>query len=161
MHIRSRSSTSRRRGAVLAEAAIVMLVFLMLVLGMIDLGIAVQRQQVVSRAARQAARLAIVHGRMAPSGWNGGPWGTATIDQQANATEVPIVAGLVNSGALSGLDLTQTRIKVEWLDGTNDPEAERNRVRTSVKSKYEPMITFIFGSPTFTLGAASTMNIAH
>src|SRR5262245_26201074 len=63
---------SARRGAVLAEAAIVIFVFLILVFGMMDLGIGVARNNALSQAARQGVRQAIVHGRLAPSGWNGG-----------------------------------------------------------------------------------------
>src|SRR4051812_47653674 len=98
MSIYSRLSRRRRRGATLAETTLVLVAFLTLILGMLDLGLAVFRQQLVSRAARGAARLAIVHGSVAPSDFNGGPWGTATITSYANASGVPIVDGLVNAG---------------------------------------------------------------
>jgi Flp pilus assembly protein TadG len=156
-----RLARRRRRGLTLAEAAIVTSVFTTLVLGMFDLGLAAFRQQLVSRAARQGARLAIVHGQSAPSGFNGGTWGTATISTYANASGIPIVTGLASSGALNGLNASQTQVLVEWIDGNNDPEAERNRVRVTVTTPYQPMYSFILGGTAYTLSAASVMTVAH
>jgi Flp pilus assembly protein TadG len=162
MIFRNSDRRRRRRGAVLVDAALVMLTFLTLVLGMIDLGIAVFRQQVVSRAAREGARRVIVNGKAAMT-----TWGTAPINSPATAQNVPIVTWLVSGdgqfyrGALPGLNLTATTIQVAWLDGNNDPEATFNRVQVTVSTTYKPMMTFIFGSPTYTLSAASTMTIAH
>ena len=36
-----------------------------------------------------------------------------------------------------------------------------DRVRVSISTDYQPMMAFIFGNPTFTLQATSTMQIAH
>jgi len=161
MSTRSRHARRRRRGATLVETTLVLVAFLTLVFGMLDLGLAMFRQELVSRAARQANRLAIVHGTAAAPDYNGGTWGTATIDTYANASGIPIVDGLVNSGTLNGLDPSQTRIVVEWIDLNNDPESERNRVRVTVTSPYQPMFGFILGGASFTLRAASVMNVAH
>jgi Flp pilus assembly protein TadG len=130
--------------------------FLTLILGMVDLGLAVYRQQVLSRAARQGARLASLHGSAALT-----TWGTGSIDVFANTSGTPIVDTLNSNGALNGLILSQTEVKVSWLDANNDPESERNRVQVTITSPYTPMITWIFGSPTWTLSAASTMHISH
>jgi TadE-like protein len=135
---------------------VVVLALLIIILGMLDLGLAVFQYHVVSEAARQGARLAIVHGQMAPSGWNGGSWGTTTINQSANTTGTPIVDEI--KPLLVGLDLTQTTIKAEWLDGSNAPE---NRVRVTVSTTYQPCVTFIFGNTSINLSASSTMPIAH
>ena len=64
-----------RRGAAMVEAAIILPVFLLLIFGMIDVGMGVFRNNLLSEAARHGARQAIVHGAFAPTGWDGGPWG--------------------------------------------------------------------------------------
>src|SRR3954454_10658349 len=83
----------RRRGAVMVEVAIVLMVFLTLIFGMLDLAIAVFRRHLISEAARMGARQAAVHGSLAPSGWNGGPWGPAAFGPvAATSTDVKVAA---------------------------------------------------------------------
>lgn len=147
---------SRRRGATVVETALVLPVFLILVLGMIDLGIGVFRQGTLSQAARQGARKAAVHGKQAPSGWDGGPWGVAAIDQPLTATGVPVVDAV--KPMLASCPAADTRVLVEWPQGTN---ATGSSVRVTVTSDYTPLITFIFGNPRITLRATSTMLISH
>jgi Flp pilus assembly protein TadG len=153
----------RRRAGTILEAALVLPVFLTIVLGMIDVGIAVFRNNTLSQAARHGARQAIVHGKMAPAGWNGGPWGPPATYPGSNpytvsagSTSDPIASAV--RAHLSGFDASTATITVQWLDGNND---EESRVRVSVSSSYQPMITFLFGNPTYTLSAMSTMHIAH
>jgi hypothetical protein len=145
-----------RRGATLVEGAIVLMVFLTLIFGMLDLGIAVLRYNTLSEAARQGARESIVHGKLAPAGWLGGPWGPAAIDVAASTTGVPAVDAI--TPLLVGFNLDETRIRVEWPNGTNDLQQP---VRVTVSSLYHPIMTFIFGNPAFNLSASSTMPIAH
>ena len=158
-----------RRGVTLVEAAIVLLVFLMLVLGMLDLGLGVLHYNTVSHAARQGVRQAIVHGWMAPSGWYGGPWGPPGNYPGGNGTTSSytvnganssdwIVKAFQDQGAFAGLDPNKVTIQVQWLDGSNNPD---NRVSVTVSSSYSPIMTWIFGNPSITLGATSTMLIAH
>jgi hypothetical protein len=156
-----------RRGVTLVEAAIVLLVFLMLVLGMLDLGLGVLQYNSVSHAARQGARQAIVHGWMAPTKppWYGGPWGPPGSYPGANPYTVNganssdwIVKALQDGGALAGLDPNTVTIQVQWPDGSNNPD---NRVSVTVSSSYSPIMTWIFGNHPITLSATSTMLIAH
>ena len=49
--------------------------FVTLVFGMIDLSLALFRKHVASEAARQGARIASVHGYLAPSSSNMNAWG--------------------------------------------------------------------------------------
>lgn len=148
--------TQPRRGATLVETAVVLGVFLILVLGMLDLGAGVFRYHLVATAARQGARQAIVHGSRAPLGWDGGRWGTTSLDVPATATDVPMVNAI--RPVLVGCDPARTRIAVQWLDGSNDWDL---RVRVQVSTPYQPMMTRVFGNATFTLRASSTMRIAH
>lgn len=143
-----------RRGASAVEMSIVVFVFLVLVLGMLDLGLGVFRYNTFAQAARQGARQAIVHGSMAD---RLGTWGPAPYSGLASDAH-PIAAAIRPS--LAGSDLSEITIQAEWPDGGNDV-SEDHRVRVTVSGPYRPMMTFIFGSPTITLRASSTMAIAH
>ena len=146
-----------RRGATLIETAITILIFLTLVLGMLDLGIAVFRHQMLSHAARQLARQAIVHGELAD---RLGEWGPATFSGAANDSN-PITSDLSDGQSLAdylvGLDPASVTVLVEWLQGN----ALESPVRVTLTSPYQPIVTFIFGNPTITLSAVSEMQIAH
>ncbi len=146
----------RRRGAALVETAIVLMVFITLVLGMLDLGIAVFRRHMLAQAARQGARQAIVHGGMANSGM--GVWGPTAWSGTADSGGHEVLN--VIQPMLAGMDPSTVDVQIEWLDGNNDFSLD-DHVRVSVSTDYQPMMTFIFGNPTFVLQATSTMHIAH
>jgi hypothetical protein len=153
--MRPRTIKATRRGATLAETAVVLNVFLILVLGMLDLGIGVLRYNAVAHAARQGARQAMLHGSFAPSNVQGGPWGPTPINTTGDSG-VPIAAALEQY--LFTCDPDTTTIKVEWPDGSNLPG---KRVRVTVSTPYHPMMSFIFGNPSITLQATSIVQIAH
>jgi Flp pilus assembly protein TadG len=136
----------------LAEGAIVVTVFLVLVFGTIDIGIAVFRHSTISNAARQGARTAAVHGALANQK---GVWGTATatVAATANDPKADCVRPL-----LGGCNLSATNITMEWPQNSN---AITKPVRVTVTTGFNPIMTFIFGNPTFTLSASSTMPISH
>jgi Flp pilus assembly protein TadG len=136
--------------------ALVIMVFLMLMFGMLEMAIAVFRYHVVSQGARQAARLAIVHGELAPKGSNGTmtEWGPATFTSGANSgTEITEAL----KPYLAGVPLDKTTVTLEWLDGDTKLQS---RVRATVVTAYQPFITFLFSSD-WTLTGSSTMQIAH
>lgn len=58
----SRSSEARRKGAAAVEMAMVLPVFITVVLGLIEVGRGIMVAQLMSNAAREAARLAVVDG---------------------------------------------------------------------------------------------------
>lgn len=153
----SKTRRKHRRGAAVLEMSIILMTFLVLTMGMLDMGIGVFRYHIVAQAARFGARRAIVHGDRATQL---GSWGTATIDVAANANGIPIVDGVDDGIApmLVGCDLSQTRILVEWLEGGNSFEQP---VRVTLTSPYTPLFSFIFPITTIELTASSTMGIAH
>ncbi len=153
----SKIRRKHRRGAAVVEMSIILLTFLVLTMGMLDMGIGVFRYHIVAQAARFGARRAIVHGDRATQL---GSWGTAMIDVVANANGIPIVDGVDDGIApmLVGCDLSQTRILVEWLEGGNSFEQP---VRVTITSPYTPLFSFIFPITTINLTASSTMGIAH
>jgi len=141
-----------RRGATAVEMGFVLIVFLTLVLGMLDLGMAVFRYHVLAEVARVGARQAIVHGEMASEL---GPWGPASYEGPAAGSHT--VSETLQS-SLPGLDLSGITLKAEWLDGNNLLE---DRVRVTASMPYTPLMGFIFGSNTIPLAGSSTMPIAH
>ncbi len=134
--------------------AIVLSVFITLILGMVDLGYGVFKQHVLTQAARQLARRAVVHGQLADRLQ---VWGPEEIDMRADGEHV-IIESLADK--LVGWDLTDVNVQVSWPDGDNDPRTG-DRVRVQLTAPYQPTMTFIFGNPTFSLYADSTMYIAH
>lgn len=144
-----------RRGAVAVEGAIISSVFLLLMLVMIDIGVAVFRQYVISQAARHGARQAIVHGLNAPStGGFGGPWGTGTLTVMAHENE-PRANAIRPMCQTCKLD--ETQIVVEWPQNSNDVGRP---VRVTVTTPYRPILLSLIGTG-WTLRASSTMLIAH
>jgi hypothetical protein len=137
------------------ESALVLTAFLMLVLALIDLGRGVFRFNQLSQAARMGARQAMVHGNLAPAGWNGGPWGPTAIDCYADQAGTPIVDAV--APMLVACELDKTQIQVEWLNGSN---AIEKNVRVTVTSPFQPIVTAFFGG-SINLSASSTVPIAH
>jgi hypothetical protein len=164
---------SNRRGTALVEAAIVTSVFVTLVFGMIDLGVALFRKHVASEAARQGARNAIVHGYLAPSGTTMNAWGPTppyfpplmghSLYAGSTSTTVPAsdradeLAGTIVP-YLAGLDPSRVTITIQWPDGNNDAG---NRVTVSVITIHQPPAAFLFGDSPIAISGSSTMTIMH
>jgi hypothetical protein len=153
------SKRSLRRGASLVESALTTLAFVTLALGMVDLGAAVFQNHVVAEASRQGARIAAVHGSLAPAGWNGGPWGTTAYSGAGNSTDT-IPSTISASGALVGLNASNVTISVQWPDSGNSALIG-DRVQVTVSTTWTPIFGYIFGTSPYTLTATSIEPIAH
>jgi hypothetical protein len=161
---RIRKRRRPRRGATIVEMAIVLLTFLTLVLGMLDLGLGVARYNSLAHAARQGARQAIVHGSMAD---RLGPWGPATVGPfSLGATPPSIVLPSTDAADIAAFiqpmlvhfNPAEVDVTVAWPEGGNE---FGQPVTITLSAPFRPMMTFIFGNPTITLTAESTMSIAH
>jgi Flp pilus assembly protein TadG len=144
----------------MTEVAIIIPVFLTLALGTIDLGLAVFRNHEVAEASRQGARIASVHGSLAPSGWDGGTWGTSAYSGTGDSADA-IPTAIRNAGALAGLKTSDVHISVQWLDGSNNVLNGDCRVQVAVSTTWTPLFSYVFGGRTVTLSATSIMPIAH
>jgi hypothetical protein len=141
------------------EALLSLLLFLTLLFGALDLGLAVFRHHVLTQTARQISRAAIVHGSLAD---RLGPWGPDTLagtvagggGDEDPLSEIQAIA----EPSLVGIPPQDATLQVEWIDGGNEP---LDRVRVTVTTPFSPIMTFIFGNPSFDLTAQSTMQIAH
>jgi Flp pilus assembly protein TadG len=151
--MRLRPENRKRRGTSLVETTLVIVVFLTLILGTLDLCLGVFRNNTLSQAARQLARQAVVHGSLSSS-----PWGP-TAYGPVPANDTGAIATTLQP-YLVGMDPANVTVTVAWPDGDNAPD-QHSRVRVTLSTPYQPMMTFLFGNPTYTLTTTSTMNIAH
>ena len=154
---------SIRSGVVLAEAALVTLIFLFLLFVVIDFGLGVFRQFTISQATRSLARQTIEHGVNAPTSGSsspavdfGGPWGPSTVTINNVASSGLPEATFVKP-KLYACDKANTTVTITWPDGTNKVNSP---VVVKITTPYQPILTRLFGG-TITLQADSTMLIAH
>lgn len=152
-----------RRGATVLEMALWLGLFLLITLGMLDLGLGVFRYHIVSQAARLGARRAIVHGELATAL---GVWGPTAINTTGDDQSTPIMIDSPEDPPLAvGLgdllvtcDRENTTVDVEWPSGSN---AFGEPVRVTVTTPHTPVFAWIFPGGTINLTASSTMAIAH
>jgi hypothetical protein len=142
-----------RRAATLVEAAVVLPVCLLMLLGMIELTIALVRHTVMAEAARRVARAAMVHGASAAA--TQGHWGPAPLDLDA-ADDHPVAASVRD--VLMTLDPSEVQISVRWPDGDNEPD---DRVEVNVTFVHQPLLPFPGYYDQLTLNGRSVMRIAH
>lgn len=148
---------ARRRGATLLETAILLPIFLLLVLGMLDLGTAVFQHHVLCHAARQGARRAVVHGELATRLGSWGPPGQASSTQGTADVDFHEIASVIRP-LLTGFDPSSVTVAAEWIDGNN---RLGSRVQVSVTADHHFLIVRMIGLDSITLEGQSTMQIAH
>jgi Flp pilus assembly protein TadG len=157
----------------LVEAAVTISLFLTMVFGMLDLGIALFRKHVVTEAARQGARNAIIHGYFAPNNSTMNAWGKTPSYYPALTSQslypYPFYSVRADNTSdelastirpyLPGLDPSTVQIQIQWPDGNNDTG---NRVTVTVTPvPYQHIIPFIFNYSTIDISGSSTMTILH
>lgn len=129
--------------------------FLMLVLGMLDLGVGILHYNTVAAAARMGGRAAIVHGSLAT------PELAAWDDQGAKDGILTAIAPLLNA---SGVKTEEINVDVTHVDGpdtgttTNDPG---DTLIVQVTVPYKPAVGSLLGLSRINLTAKTTMSIAH
>jgi len=140
----------RQRGQALVEFALVAVVFIILVIGMIDVGRAVWNYNALAEATREGTRYAIVHGSLSTD-----PSGPGSSHYTAPSTDTK-VKGTVQQFA-TGLDPSQLTVQAQWLDGDNK---SGSRVKVTSGYSFRPVLNF-FGTVSFSMSSSSTMNIAN
>lgn len=126
-----------RRGAILVEGVVVVFVFLLLIMGILDLGITVFRYHVVYEAARSGARWAMVHGATATS--------TNVRDH---------IEPLLDNGGISAAN-------VSLVFNPSGKTAPGNQVVVTVSVDYSPIFSYIFGNTPIHLSSTSQMYITN
>ncbi|MFN7767519.1 MAG: TadE/TadG family type IV pilus assembly protein [Planctomycetaceae bacterium] len=129
----SRTSPGDRNGAALIETAGVLLTWIVLLVGTLDLGLVLLRHTVSQNLASKAARLAAVRG--ANSSPEVTPWGPATV--VVTLDQAHPVANLLRS-CTGGLSPDQFQVRLEWPDGDNGRE---HRVTVRVTTSQTTALT--------------------
>jgi len=143
-----------RRGATAIEAAVTMPIYLLIVLGTLDLGMAVFRQHQVTNAANLLSRKAATHGSRAS---RLGVWGPATIT--GTAADATVVGQFV-AARIPGPDPADVTYRIEWPDGGNDARSD-HRTKVTVTADHRLVITSLFGVEPMTIRSSITSAITH
>lgn len=141
-----------RIGSTLVETAFTLPVFLILVFGMIDLGIGVQRRNLAAEAARIGARQALVHGSDAEQL---GTWDTDSAEAGIRTLLEPLMAA-------SGIASDDFHVNVTYQKNQSgaDDNAPGSTVAVRVTIDYEHVVPF----PSFdaiTVGSESSVIISN
>ncbi len=142
-----------RRGVVALESALVLSTLMLILLTIVDLGLAVLHYNTLSDTARRLARESIVHGEFASperTVWGPNSYSGTAGDGSAYAATV--------KDLLVALDLNDVKITVDWPDAGN---AVGQRVQVVLRYSYRPMMTLGMGDTAYEMSATSTMRIAH
>lgn len=135
---------SRRRGTTMVEMAMICSVFLLLLLGTVELARAMWSREVITAAAREGARYAIVHGSHSAN-----PSGPGNND--------PAVEARVRRHCYA-LDPSRLTITSSWPLGRND---NSSTVKVEVKYRFTSAAGALIGRRETLLTAASEMLIAR
>lgn len=154
MHINiSHSRRRRRRAVTMVESTIILAICVLLLLGMLELSLALVRHTAMCEAARRVARAAIVHGAMASP--SQGCWGPEPLSTTAADSHPAAVAA---REALMTLNPAEVLIAIEWPDADNQPDS---RVRVAVHCTHQPIVPIPAWYSQLDLRGVSTMRIAH
>jgi len=180
----------RSRGQALAEFALALPVFLLIVMAIVDTGRGIYIYAVMSNGAREGARYAIVHGELSQTidaSCGSGPGTSATTKDVKGAFVIQATGATVPGWALPmpvgcaapvsvppvGLDPSRYSSSVCWGDdctvpadcgaaGTNTAPSNSPDVPVSVRTCYQfaAIIPSFFGQ-TINLRADTTLTITH
>jgi Flp pilus assembly protein TadG len=137
-------SMTRRRGATMVEMAIVCSVFMMLLMGVMEFGRAMWAREVITSAAREGARYAVVHGANSAN-----PSGPGQNDPKVDAQV---------RRHCYGLDGSRLTITSSWPLGRND---NSSTVKIEVRYVFVSAAGALIGRRETPMRAASEMLIAR
>lgn len=165
-------SRDRSRGQALVETAVILPLFLVLLLGIVDMGRAVWATTSLASAAREAARYAIVHGGAASTACPVGPPGPDTVIPAASSacpypspSKRSIVDAAVAAAIAGGSNTTVTVCYGLNCTGNNDTTSATNArgtpITVVVSSTVNLVVPSLMGRPSFTLSGSTTMVVNH
>ena len=136
MHRISSDRRKRQRGSALVESALTLVVFMMVIFGLMEFGRMVWAYNLVSHAAREGTRYAMVHGR--------------------NSSHPATADGIrsVVKGQAVGLDPASLLVNVSWIPDNKPGSAVKVALRYTLSS-----MTNLAGSGT--LGSTSQVIISQ
>ena len=140
---RLQGASKGESGQGVTEMALVLIPFLLLLFGIVDLGRGIYAYNGVAEAARELARVTSVHA--------GEPLGTSPETDAVLATPYALVPGL-EAPVFTCVDIT-------GVAASDDPCRPGNRVRVSVSAPFQPVTPLLIGLGTMTIESASSMQI--
>jgi hypothetical protein len=162
----------RQRGQALLEFAVVLPVFMVVLLGMIDLGRVIWANDSISNAAREAARFAIVHGGSRSTACPVGPPAQVTIVPPASSDcpfpspskqsvrEVAFGYAVAGGGNIV-VQVCYGAGCTGDTDATGATNARGTPVTVTVSSQVYMIVGSMIGLGTFSLQTSSTMLVNH
>jgi Flp pilus assembly protein TadG len=163
-------SRSRSAGQALVETALILPVFLMLLMGIVDLGRAVWATTSLASAAREATRYAIVHGGVASDPCPVGPAGPdAVIPAASTSCPFPspskqsIIDAAVAAAIAGGTNVAVTVCYGSGCTGNTDTtnNARGEPVTVVMTSTVSLVVPALLGQSSFNLSGSSTMVVNH
>jgi Flp pilus assembly protein TadG len=159
-----RPTRSRRRGATLAEYAVVLSVFFILTFGAVIVGWGMFVSNAVASLAREGARWASVHGGTYLSEYNSSHTPTKSATTASDVYTSGILPRITKSDGTTWLDTSKLTYTVSWLDSSQNPTYKNssgvtvsNKVTVTVNYSWTPKL---YLSP-MTLTGSSTMTMSY
>jgi hypothetical protein len=165
------------RGQTLVEFGLLLPVLLMMLMGVFDIGRVVFANDMVSNAAREAARFAIVHGGSSITECPVGPPGPEAVIPAASPTcpypspSKEAIREVARSWAIAAGHSVVVEVcygvacsgDTDELDGDGDPATnERGTpVTVTVRSSVSMVMTALLGLENFDVISSSTMRVNH
>jgi Flp pilus assembly protein TadG len=131
------------RGSSLVEFSLIAFMFIIVLLGVVEMGRMVLVYTTIANAARAGARYAIVHGSDQTVS-SSGPGSPCTCPQIQTVVKNFASAGLVNTSLLT--------ITVNYPNGVNTPG---NPVQVTVTYPYDPLVKYFSSLLNDTMGSTS------
>jgi Flp pilus assembly protein TadG len=159
------------RGQALVETALVLPLFLMLLVGVVDMGRAVWATTSLNSAAREATRFAIVHGGSTNTPCPVGTWDPTTMRTvTADATcpnpspsKQSIIDAATSAAMAGGSNVTVTVCYGLGCSGNTDTTYNRRGepVTVVISSTVNLIVPALLGRSSFALSGSSTMVVNH
>lgn len=146
-------ATRSRRGVALVESALTFPIVVLVLMALLDLGMAATRYNALAEVSRHIAREAIRHGSLAPD--SEGTWGANRIQGSMDMDSEMVASARSKLLFMRADDVT---IDVTWPDGGNAPG---DRVRVEVTTWHLPLIPGLFAWGPLELRSATTMCIVN
>jgi hypothetical protein len=137
------------RGQALVEFALVIIVFLVILMGIVDFGMAIYKFNGVSQAAREIARVTSVHPCSTPGALTCSPGGS---------TETQDVID-IQKGLIPALE-DPTITCIDQAGAPNAPcDFSKDSVRVEIEAPYQPMTPLLRLTGTWTMKGSSSAQI--
>lgn len=160
------------RGQALVETALILPLFLVLLLGIVDMGRAVWASTSLASAAREAARYAIVHGGAASTVCPVGPPAADTVIPAASSAcpyPSPSKQSIVDAALAAAIaGGTNTTVTVCYglnctgdTDTVNATNARGTPITVVITSNVNLVVPSLLGRSSFALSGSSTMVVNH